>query len=88
MYEELGLRAARVTRLRDGDFATSQNQHKAFLVETDDEPHVLERSIDTFTWWDMKTPVPVFEHVTAVVGAYHRQAHTRRESKRGEALLT
>ena len=73
LYEEVGLRAGRVTRLHDGDYRTSLNQHKAFLVETDDEPNVLERGIDTFIWWYMKTPVPVFEHVTAILGAYRRR---------------
>lgn len=82
LYEEVGLTVTAVTRLLGCDFRTSRNQHKAFLVETDDEPRALERGIDTFMWWDMKTPVPVFEHVTAILGAYRRRELRQGDSQR------
>jgi len=67
LYEELGMTATRVTRLRDCDFKGAMSIHKVCLVDAKGEPHVRSREIDRFLWWDMKAPIPVYAHVKHIV---------------------
>jgi len=88
LYEELGLRASRVTRLRYCDLRTPATEHRVSLIEASGEPVLRGHELDRFMWWDMKTPVPVFEHVAAILGAYRDGRAHQGESKRGKASLT
>jgi 8-oxo-dGTP pyrophosphatase MutT (NUDIX family) len=67
LYEELGLTATKVTRLRDRDFRGAVSIHKVCLVEANGEPHLRGQELDKFMWWDTKTPVPVYAHVRYIV---------------------
>jgi 8-oxo-dGTP pyrophosphatase MutT (NUDIX family) len=70
LYEELGLRAQKVIRLHHCDFKSSMTEHRVCLIEASGEPRLRGHELNEFIWWDMKTPVPIFGHVTAILGAY------------------
>ena len=63
LYEELGLKTIKVTRLRGCDFNGSLSEHKVCLIETSGEPHLRGHELDKFIWWDMKELIPVYAHV-------------------------
>jgi 8-oxo-dGTP pyrophosphatase MutT (NUDIX family) len=65
--EELGLTASSVKRIHALDCKGSLSQHKVCLVEASGEPHIREE-LDKFIWWDMKTSLPVYPHVTRILG--------------------
>jgi 8-oxo-dGTP pyrophosphatase MutT (NUDIX family) len=67
VYEELGLHVTKVERLRQCDFKGSLSIHKVCLVEADGEPKIRGHELDQFRWWDMEEPLPVYEHVRAVL---------------------
>jgi ADP-ribose pyrophosphatase YjhB (NUDIX family) len=67
LHEELGLSASKTTRVRDYDFKGSTNIHKVCIIEAYGEPHLRGHELDKFIWWDMKTPVQVYTHVTHIV---------------------
>lgn len=67
LYEELGLVAVEVTRLRECDFRGSTSEHKVCLVQAKGEPHLRGHELDKFMWWDMKEPIPVYAHVRNIL---------------------
>jgi 8-oxo-dGTP pyrophosphatase MutT (NUDIX family) len=67
VYEELGLHINMVKRLRECDFKGSLSEHKVCLVEADGEPHLKGHELDKFIWWDTEEPIPVYEHVNAIL---------------------
>ena len=67
LYEELGLKAVRVTRRRDCDFKGSVSKHRVCLVQASGEPHLRGHELDKFIWWDMQKDIPVYAHVTNVL---------------------
>jgi ADP-ribose pyrophosphatase YjhB (NUDIX family) len=72
--EELGLHPVEVKRLRDCDFEGGINQHHVCMVTVTGEPHIKEE-LNAFLWWDMKSPVLTFDHVTAILKKFN---HSRR----------
>jgi 8-oxo-dGTP pyrophosphatase MutT (NUDIX family) len=67
LYEELGLTAPKVTRLRNCDFRGVVSLHEVCLVEASGEPHLRGHELDKFMWWDMKTRVPIYSHVKNIL---------------------
>jgi len=67
LYEELGLHVTNAKRIRECDFKGSLSEHKVCLIEAVGEPHLKGRELDKFIWWDMKDPIPVYEHVTYIL---------------------
>jgi 8-oxo-dGTP diphosphatase len=67
LYEELGLSAVKVTRLRQCDFKGAVSIHKVCLIEANGEPHLKGHELSKFIWWDMKKPIPVYAHVTHIL---------------------
>jgi 8-oxo-dGTP pyrophosphatase MutT (NUDIX family) len=68
LFEELGLSATLVTRMRIWDCQGSTNEHKVCLVEARGEPCLRGYELDKFIWWDMKESVPVDDHVKYISG--------------------
>lgn len=73
LYEELGLSAIKVTRLRHCDFKGSTSAHKVCIIEASGEPHLRGHELDKFIWWDMKIPIPVYTHVTQILRKINEQ---------------
>ena len=67
IYEELGLHVTGVKRLRECDFRGSLSEHKVCLIEAKGEPYLRGHELDKFIWWDMKTPIPMYSHVTNIL---------------------
>lgn len=67
LCEELGLNAVEVRRLHHCDFKTPLTWHKVSSIEASGEPHLKGHELDKFTWWDMKTKVPVYPHVKNIL---------------------
>ena len=67
LYEELGLHATSVRRLRECDFKGSTSHDKVCQIEASGEPHLRGHELEKFFWWDMKTPIPAYAHVTAIL---------------------
>ena len=74
LYEELGLRAQKAARLHHCDFRSPATDHRVSLIEASGEPRLRGHELDKFMWWDMKTPVPTFGHVAAILRAYQQGA--------------
>ena len=72
LYEELDLRAQKVIRLHHCDFRSPLTEHRVCLIEASGEPRLRGHELNKFIWWDMNAPVPIFGHVTAILGAYRR----------------
>jgi 8-oxo-dGTP pyrophosphatase MutT (NUDIX family) len=67
LYEELGLHVTSVKRLRECDFKGSLSEHKVCLIEANGEPRLRGHELDKFIWWDMKTPIQLYSHVTNIL---------------------
>ena len=67
LYEELGLTATEVKRLRECDFKGAVSLHKVCLVEATGHPHLRGHELDKFIWWDMKESIPVYAHVEQIL---------------------
>ena len=68
LYEELGLKAMNIERLRDCDFKGSMNNHRVCLVtEVEGTPHLRGHELNKFVWWDMNELIPVFAHVRGIL---------------------
>ena len=67
LYEELGLHAVKVTRLRECDFRGAVSEHKVCLIQASGEPRLRGHELDKFIWWDMKESVPVYAHVKNIL---------------------
>jgi len=67
LYEELGLKAINVQRLRHCDFKGAVSLHKVCLIEANGEPHLRGHELDKFIWWDMKKQIPAYAHVKVIL---------------------
>ena len=67
LNEELHLPLHSITRRRDADFKGSLSFHKVCLASIDNKPHLTGNELDRFTWWDMKTEIQVYSHVTFIL---------------------
>ena len=67
LNEELRLPVHSITRRHDADFKGSLSFHKVCLATIDNEPHLTENELDRFIWWDMKTEIQVYPHVTSIL---------------------
>ncbi len=68
VQEELGLAADRVERLPEGDHAGFMNDHQVCLIRARGEPRLAGGEIEAFCWWDIKEPLALHPHVTAILG--------------------
>jgi ADP-ribose pyrophosphatase YjhB (NUDIX family) len=68
LFEELGLRPVKITRMHNCDFKGSASHHKVCLIEARGEPHLRGGELDKFIWWDMKEHIPTFAHVKVILG--------------------
>jgi ADP-ribose pyrophosphatase YjhB (NUDIX family) len=73
LYEELGLKALRVTRLRQCDFRGAVSEHKACLIQASGNPHLRGHELDKFVWWDMKQTIPTYAHVKSILKRIPKQ---------------
>lgn len=67
LFEELGMSARKAERLFGCDFTGSTNKHKVTLIETDDKPYLKSNELDEFIWWDMKSKLDVYPHVSHII---------------------
>jgi 8-oxo-dGTP diphosphatase len=66
LYEETGLRAKKLTYF--GSFNGAVSEHKAFLTEAEGHVHLKQPDeLISYLWWDMKSDVPVYAHVKAIL---------------------
>ena len=68
LYEELGLKAIKVTRRRDCDFKSPVTNHRVCLIQASGTPRLRGHELNKFIWWDMKKPIPVYAHVQYILG--------------------
>ena len=68
--EELGLKAYRAERLFDYNNEGSFNEHKVVLVFAGGEPRINDRELESFHWWDGRERLPLYPHVTSIIGRY------------------
>ena len=67
LNEELHLLVHSITRCHDADFKGSLSFHKVCLATIDNEPHLTGNELDKFIWWNMKTQIPMYTHVTYIL---------------------
>jgi len=67
LYEELGMEATSVTRLRSCDFKGAVSNHKVCFVEAIGHPHRRTHEIDKHIWWNMKSDLPIHAHVKYIL---------------------
>jgi ADP-ribose pyrophosphatase YjhB (NUDIX family) len=67
LYEELGLKTVRVTRLRQCDFRGAVSEHKVCLIQASGNPRLRGHELDKFVWWDMKETIPMYAHVKNIL---------------------
>jgi 8-oxo-dGTP pyrophosphatase MutT (NUDIX family) len=72
LFEELGLHVTSVKRLRECDFKGAVSVHKVCLVEADGEPKLKGHELDNYIWWDMKSQIPVYAHVTVILKKFKK----------------
>ena len=73
LYEELGLKAINIRRLRECDFRGSVSKHRVCLVtEVGGKPHLKGHELDRFIWWDQKKSIPLYAHVTQILSKLPR----------------
>lgn len=73
LYEELGMKATSMERLRECDFTGTANKHRVCLItEFEGYPHLKGHELDKFIWWDMKYPLPAFSHVRVILSQLDR----------------
>ena len=68
--EELGMQAYRAERLFDYTNEGSFNDHKVVLVFAGGEPRINDRELESFRWWDGRERLPLYPHVTSIIGRY------------------
>jgi 8-oxo-dGTP diphosphatase len=71
LQEETGLKARKAEYI--GSFSGAVSYHKAFLVEADGDVHLKNHhekgggELSAYLWWDMKSDIPVYAHVPAIL---------------------
>lgn len=68
--EGLGTKAYRAERLFDYASEGSFNNHKVVLVFAGGEPRLNQRELESCRWWDGRERLPLYSHVTSIVGRY------------------
>ena len=68
--EGLGMKAYRAERLFDYASEGGFNDHKVVLVLAGGEPRVNQRELQSFRWWDGRERLPLYPHVSGIVGRY------------------
>lgn len=70
VFEELGIKALSVERLRHCDLDGQRAYHKVCKIVVDNEhkPYLKSKEIDKIVWWDMKSKIPVQGHVKYILG--------------------
>jgi len=82
LFEETGLRARKMHFI--GSFKGAVSHHKAFLVQAEGRPRLKGRSeqgggeLSSYVWWDMKSPLPVYQHVKVILGILQKRERERR----------
>ena len=77
LHEETGLKARKVTYI--GSFSGAVSHHKAFLIEADGDVRLKNHhergggELASYIWWDMKSDVPVFAHVKAILAILNKK---------------
>ena len=71
VYEELGLHVSMVKRRPECDFKGSLSMHKVCIVEANGKPRLKGHELDDFVWWDMKSPLSIYEHVKHILKKLH-----------------
>ena len=72
LYEETGLTARKIHYI--GSFKGAVSHHQAFLVEATEQPYLKNTDeqgggeLSSIVWWDMKSPLPVYQHVKVILG--------------------
>jgi ADP-ribose pyrophosphatase YjhB (NUDIX family) len=72
LYEETRLKAIKCRYI--GSFKGAVSHHKAFLIEAKGRVHLRNRhgegggELSAYAWWDMKSPLPVYQHVRVILG--------------------
>jgi 8-oxo-dGTP pyrophosphatase MutT (NUDIX family) len=72
IWEELGLAAIEVERVRECDHAGFLNDHHVCLVQADGNPCLRGNELEAFHWWDMKESIPLHPHVKAILAKVDR----------------
>ena len=81
LFEETGLRAKKMRFI--GSFRGAVSHHKAFLVEAEGRPHLKTKSeegggeLSSYVWWDMKSSLPVYQHVKVILGILRKRQRER-----------
>ena len=70
--EGLGMKAYRAERLFDYSSEGSFNDHKVVLVLAGGEPRINDRELESFRWWDGRERLPLYPHVTSIIGRYEK----------------
>lgn len=71
LFEETGLRAKKSTYI--GSFNGAVSEHKAFLIEAEGHVHLKQHGeLISYLWWDMKSDVPVYAHVKAILAMLNK----------------
>lgn len=65
LYEETGLIA--ITTDYIGTFYGAVSKHKAFLIEAHGHVHLNKKELEAYTWWDMKSNIPLYQHVMSIL---------------------
>ena len=68
--EGMGMKAYRAERLFDYTSEESFNDHKVVLVLAGGEPRINDRELESFRWWDGRERLPLYPHVTSIIGRY------------------
>jgi len=72
LREETGLKATKTTYL--GSFKGAVSYHKAFLIEADGHVHLKKGGeLDAYIWWDMKSHIPIYQHVRSILGTLNKE---------------
>jgi 8-oxo-dGTP diphosphatase len=74
LQEETGLRAKKTTYI--GSFDGAASEHKAYLIEADGHVRLKNSGeLVAYTWWDLKTHVPVYAHVKVILDILKKGGH-------------
>jgi len=69
VWEELGIKAESVLRLRHCDFHGQRSNHKVcqLMISDNQKPYLKSKEIDRIVWWDMKSKLKVQGHVIKIL---------------------
>jgi ADP-ribose pyrophosphatase YjhB (NUDIX family) len=81
LFEETGLKARRMHFI--GSFRGAVSHHKAFLVQAEGHAHLKNKDeegggeLSSYVWWDMKSPLPVYQHVKVILDILKKRERER-----------